>query len=268
MSVTTQPTVITEITRPSPPAHFTSLDAWLDEGRELRKYGKGLTQQGEVLRRNSGVLQWDIGDWLLKGEVGVEKKALKPTAFKKRALEITGYRSWGSLKNLMTIARQVKESRRRDGRQGRKFLSYAIHVEAANFGDEKQEWLLEKADEGVPWSLHSDGTHPPFSVREFKKFIARMQELGELPKGATDKPRKKDSSGQQILKLQVSDTDYEYFSRLSLALDPKLPTGEPKPEAALRWCADGYVREHKAEIMEKIAAAQPWREKIHGHTKS
>lgn len=93
-----------------------------------------------------------------------------------------------------------------------------------------------------------------------------MQELGELPTGAKDKPRKK-TSNREILKLIVSTSDYEYFSRLSLALDTTLPTDEPRPEIALRWCAEQYVREHKSEIMEKVAAAQPWREKIHGHIK-
>src|SRR5947207_2642339 len=111
-----------------------SLEEWLHKGRELVRHGKDLANQEDRQ-------QWDIGDWLIKGkDSGVEKtKVLKTRSFKRHALEITRRKSWGSLKNLMTISRQVGPSRRRDGREGRTFLSYAVHVEAAKFDAKTQE---------------------------------------------------------------------------------------------------------------------------------
>jgi hypothetical protein len=234
------------------------LEAWMDRGRELAKHGKHLANQEDCR-------QWDIGDWLTVGEDdGVKKKVLKLRAFKKHAMEITKYKSWGSLKNLMTTARNVPESRRRDGRKGRKFLSYATHAEAAKF-DEKQEWLLEQADNGNPrCGMHRDGTHPPYSVREFKKFIVRMQEQGDLPK--TGVKRKKLSPKGQKLQVWVSEAHYEFLNHLSLALGPPYsrqpksdsysPIDEPLPEAALLWCAEQYAKENKTVLKAKIAADQ------------
>lgn len=244
---------------------YFSLEAWLDEGRYLANYEKELKDQDDALRRRKGVFQWDIGDWLLKGVDGGVKKR----AFKKHALQITGYKNVGSLKNLMTISRQVPESRRHDGRQGRKFLSYAVHVEVAKFDGETQERLLEIADEGdprLPYTElpYSESAHRPFSVRRFRQHIAFMQDLGELPKTGKEKVKKKQPGC--TLKVWVSDVNHEHFCRLSLALGPTYAKrsynslgrsiDEPKPEDALFWCAQQYIKEHKAEVLEMIAKDQ------------
>jgi hypothetical protein len=232
------------------PAIYFSLETWLLRGSELIKHGKRLEEQEDCR-------QWDIGDWLISGEEsGVRTKAIKEKAFKKYALEITKYNSWGSLKNLMTIARRVPdgpESRRRDGREGRKFLSYAIHVEVAKFDDETQEQLLE----------HAEKEHS--SVRLFKNYIARAQDIGHLPKIGKVKLKKPTSKGYK-LQVFVTDVDYTHFCRLSLALGPPhakrsfnsigRSLDEPMPEAALFWCAVQYVKEHKAELLERVAQDQ------------
>ena len=244
------------------PAFYFSPDAWLLEGVELIKHGRRLAEQDSCR-------QWDIGDWLLKGWFATEKKLFKKREYKKQVKRITG-RSWGGLRNLMTIARQVPESRRRDGREGRNFLSYAIHVEAAKFDDETQEKLLKFADSGNRSRLHSDGTHARFSVRDFKQFIAREQDLGYLPKIGKVKLKKPTPKGYS-LKVWVSEENYGHLCRLSLALGPsysKQTTNtlgrreyEPLPESALFWCAVKYMSEHKAELLDRVAKDQAERAK-------
>src|SRR2546426_2513324 len=128
------------------PADLT-IETWLDEGRELIKEEKELKGEARKFGRTHDILQWKIGDWMIEGEDdGVKKKRFKDKAFKRKAVEITK-RPWGSLKNLMSVARHVPESRRRDGREGRKFLPYSLHVEVAKFDAEKQEELLQLAEE-------------------------------------------------------------------------------------------------------------------------
>src|SRR5712671_3727984 len=77
-----------------------------------KSYGKHLTKA-------KGNMLWDLGDWLLEGEHGLEGAELK-----KHATKITGY-SWGNLKNYMWVSRSIPKSRRRDE------LTYSHHREVA-----------------------------------------------------------------------------------------------------------------------------------------
>jgi hypothetical protein len=108
-----------------------SVENWLEEGRGLMNDAKDWEGQSSNVRRTQGALQWKIGDWLIQGEDSVKKKVLKDEAFIRHAVKVTKYR-WGSLKNIMTIARQVSESRRRDGREGRKFTTYPTSDDTSN----------------------------------------------------------------------------------------------------------------------------------------
>ncbi len=252
------------------PAICFSTDAWLDEGKELEKYDKDLENRADLL-------QWDIGDWLLKGEEGgVKTKALKAKDFQKYALKITKRKSWGVLKNLKSVAANVEESRRRDGREGRKFLSYSMHVEIAKFDDEKQEELLQIAEEGYHSFSYDPKVHASFSppapqkvvsVSDLQRTIAIMQERGELPMTPAQKRRKEKAKEKwQALKIRISDDSYKQLERLSNAKYGK-PYGwrgrsKQFERACLQqvstfvsWMAAEYYKEHRAELEAMVAGS-------------
>jgi len=229
------------------PAIYFSVGEWLDEGRELVKHGKYLANQ-ESCR------QWGIGDWLLKGEGGVQARALRTKEFKRQALKITRYKSWGALKNLMTISRRVPESRRRDGREGRQYLAYSIHQEIAKkFDDEEtQERLLDFAAKGVERCVGRPEdwrSGLPMPVRILQRHIREMQDCGELPKTGKDRHRKKALEGHILLKIWVPNT---FHSKLRAWAEFKFK----KSSAAkmLAWLAEEYFKEHKADL-EALSAA-------------
>lgn len=150
------------------------------------------------LLRAHGQMQWDIGDHLIEGE---DQGKLAEADLKRHALAATQNRwAWKTLRNFKVTARAIPPSRRRDGHDGRREVSYSIHAEIAKFKDaETQERLLEMAATG--WSLapgadyletarftRKDGSEDfrahvqiPMTVEDLKARIKDMQNKGELP---------------------------------------------------------------------------------------
>jgi hypothetical protein len=233
-----------------------SVENWLAEGRNLMQDVKALDSNTSAASRTHGALQWKIGDWLIYGEEeGKKKKVFRGTGFKRKACEITKY-TWGSLKNMMTIARQVKESRRRDGLDGRKFLPYALHVEVAKFGDEKQEEYLAVAEKNKRYR----------SARELKKLIVRNEEWlrkmefsrkqsrGEIPQTEVYN----DGKGKvTVLNLKIDDREYELLKKLC-AIKYGVSFGNAAVARKyvakfLNWASSEYFKEHQADLDKMLA---------------
>jgi hypothetical protein len=128
-------------------------------------------KHGKYLSQARGLMQWDIGDWLIEAEV---HGRLEQAKLREEATFITGL-EWGTLKNLMWVSRRIPASRRRDD------LSYSHHREVAKFDEANQEMLLDRVTKGLP------RVHNPRSVASLKTVISRWQKDGTLPQ--TRKPR-------------------------------------------------------------------------------
>jgi hypothetical protein len=251
------------------PAVWFSTDGWLDKGQELTKYGKALKSKNDELTNRQGVLQWDIGDWLLEGkDGGVATKVLSHKKFKRHALEITGYKNWKSLENLMTVCRRIPdgpESRRRDGREGRPFLAYSIHCVAAKWEDaEPQIRVLDLAAEGeLKGSVQRGWTRVPMAVRTLERLVRVKQKQGELPltdgdKRLEAKRQKARPEGYTLVKILVPNALY---SRLSFLSGYGLTEGHFKeryesPTRLFVFFASQYAKEHRAEIDAHVQAVQ------------
>jgi hypothetical protein len=235
-----------------PPIWF-SVDHWDAEADELFKYGDALAKKKQQLADKEGTRQWDIGDWLLRGDVGATKcniKGFKSKAFKKRAMEKSKARNWGSLKNLMSVAAGLPESLRHDGREGRPYLPYSLQIEVAKFrGDEDtQRRLLEMAHEG-------HGHRIP-SVRDFRKTIAHMQKQKMLPIPAGQKQKKAVPEGHILLKIMVPNTVLADLKRWSV-----YKFKATRPASMLSFCAAEYIKQHRSDLDAIAAEAEAaWQE--------
>lgn len=214
---------------------------WLELGQELMKVN-------DFTQHSARALQWDIGDWLVEGEdEGITRKALKTKEFKRHALRITKYKSWGALKNLMTIVRRVPESRRRDGREGRKYLSFTIHQEIAKkFREEEhQEKLFEIAENADRWI---GDKHKVMSTRDLQRKIQVLQSDGELPKTAFDK---KIPEGQKLT-MYINSKDFTTLERWAAAKYGS----RYRVAQMVMWMAAEYSKDHRVEIEEMCIAVE------------
>src|SRR5438093_1122525 len=132
------------------------------ERQQWREYGKYLMQHDRNLDKQRDNLPWEVGDWLTEGVRG----GLKPRMLKREVRAITGKYSWNTLNNFMTVSKNVEPSRRRET------LDYSIHVLIAKFSPADQDRLLDLAEKGDPYGVHSDGTYQRYAVRSFKDLIA------------------------------------------------------------------------------------------------
>jgi hypothetical protein len=169
---------------------------------------------GKHLTEAKTVLLWDLGDWLIEGEYGLEGEELKELATK-----ITGY-SWGNLKNYMWVSRSFPKSRRRDK------LTYSHHREVAKkeFDEVTQDNLLDSAIKGdlsLKGSVH-------WSVRKLKTKIKHGQDKGWLPRSEKDKTKDSPFGGKPeplgpgrhqdpVLEVRICQKDHEFLMDLARA---------------------------------------------------
>ncbi len=260
----------TEVLQPKlldPPAPKFRADRWEDDGKELMKQNK------DVARRGSHI-QWEIGDWLLEGDKGVQKKVLRSKEFKRKALKITKYKNWRVLLSLMKVCRRVPESRRRDGRDGRPFLDFSIHQEIAKKFEAEaiQESLLNEAAKGQvrKGGAPGESIRVPMSVRRLQAIITEKQEKGELPFTADHIKRKEKlkkkalAEGYTLVKILVPN---DFYSRLSFLSGYGLTEGHFKeryetPARLFAFFASQYAKEHKAEIDAHVQAVREEHRKL------
>jgi len=99
-----------------------SFEQWEAAGRELMQMGRAW--------------QWWVGDWVLYGEQNYGEKYAQ-------AIELTGM-EYGTLANVISVARKVDSSRRRED------LSWSHHVEVAPLPPREQDkWLDRAREEGM-----------------------------------------------------------------------------------------------------------------------
>jgi hypothetical protein len=225
---------------------------WLESGRDLLKHE-------DFTNHLNRCMQWDIGDWLIIGEEnsGPKKKPMKTKEYRRNALSVAGggrYKSWGSLKNLMSVARNVPESVRRDGREGRRFLDYNIHVIVAPFNADVQDQLLSEAESALAWSnpqsqdtdatpLIINGRKVRFSVKTFRDYVAVKQKKGELPACMSGRRvvrlKPSDATKGSYVKVFVNFENYEQLRCVSVGSKGgvKLVKGDGYPHGE-RWVVD------------------------------
>lgn len=104
---------------------------WRERGHELRK-------TANLGKWRADKRQWLLGDWLIAGEVH-----FKQAKFRHEARNITGY-PWGTLKNLIWVAKAFPPSRRRDK------LSWSHHREVAHLPVAKQDEYLDTCNGNQP----------------------------------------------------------------------------------------------------------------------
>src|SRR5713226_9319973 len=163
--VTTQPRFFEDDTTPF------NLEVWRWTGQRLGKAYREVDQPTEVDRDRSKYandLKWEIGDWLLDGEKGLNNK---PVKLKREAVKATGYK-WGTLKNLKSMAAKFPPSLRSDS------LSWSHHLQVAPLELHIQKELLDLAGS------------KKFSVNELRREITGRRKKGTLPKST--KPERKD----------------------------------------------------------------------------
>jgi hypothetical protein len=87
---------------------------------------------GQQLQRMGRAWQWWIGDWVRYGEQRYGEKYAQ-------AIELTGL-EYGTLANIISVARRVDTSRRREN------LSWSHHAEVASLEPPEQQAWLERAE--------------------------------------------------------------------------------------------------------------------------
>jgi hypothetical protein len=141
---------------------------------DLKEFAKSTSETKSA----QGERQWELGDLLLYGQ---EQGKLKEKVLRKNVLQSTGYKDWGSLKNIMSVARRFPPARRRDGRNGTTALSFAHHAEVVKFDEATQEKLL---DLSVTVGVRPGDSWPR---AELIKHIKAEQKAGRLPQTGKQK---------------------------------------------------------------------------------
>jgi hypothetical protein len=197
-------------------------EEWAAEGKEL----------GRAKDRD----KWEIGEWLIRGEV---RGRMAQKELQKEATKATGL-PWGSLKNCKWIAGTFEKSRRRDE------LSYEHHAIVAAFDEKTQDELLERAVKGDPRKK----SHEPWSTGELKKAIKRMREHGTLPK-LNKKPKLENTTGTDadqkvVIEGKVNRKIHDFLRELAAA------RGVKTPEALIWEMAIAYFRENKDKLQAEV----------------
>src|SRR6266704_5888189 len=197
---------------------------WERIGEELKSASKKLTDQ----------LMWDIGDWLLEGEV---RGKLQERELRKHAERITG-RAWPTIKNYKMYSKKFPASRRREA------LTYSLHVLVAKFDEAKQENQLDMAS---AWQLQHK---KPLAVRPFEKEIERLQRTGMIPQNKdTGSSNGKEPEPHEWIKLRLPQKDYDFVRRLAFAV-----YGTHTPDTLIWEIVRKYWTKHKDEIKSKLEA--------------
>ena len=96
-----------------------TFEQWADAGRDLLRMGRAVN--------------WWLGDWILYGERRYGEMYAD-------AIDLTGL-EYGTLANIVRVARHVESSRRREQ------LSWSHHVEVAALSPAEQDEWLRRADQ-------------------------------------------------------------------------------------------------------------------------
>lgn len=153
-------------------SHLFDRKHWKRQGEELVRAHKSLTDQW----------QWDVGDWLLLGEVFGRLNYDDDKELRSDVEKITE-RAWQTIKNYKVVSKAFPKpsSLRRDG------ISYSIYPLLTKFHDPADK---EKAlDRAVELKAQNRLT-----IKGFEKEIERMQREGQLPQD------EKNISGEQNTK--------------------------------------------------------------------
>jgi hypothetical protein len=195
---------------------------------------KALANTTSDSRRQVGETQWQLGELLLYGQ---KQGKLKEKAFKKNALQATGYKNWGSLKNIMWVVSRFPEARRRDGRNGTTALSFVHHAEVVKFDEATQEKLLDMA---VTVGVRPGGSWPR---TELVKYIKDEQKAGRLPQTGNQKGNGSPTEATKTLKIEISEKQFDSLAKLAKA---KWDTRDAAK--MFRWMASQYAKEHEEEL--------------------
>jgi len=130
-----------------------ALENWMLQGKGL---ARDLKAHGKETEKGEGQLLWELGDWLIHGEV---HGRLGKSKLRKTATAATGYK-WTYLKNLKVVSRAIPPYRRRNG------LSYSIHRELCPADEATQERLLTEA-------LNQQIAGGRVSVRDIRKEVKK-----------------------------------------------------------------------------------------------
>jgi hypothetical protein len=172
-----------------PYAHLADLsdlfdrDHWRRQGQEIDRANKGLTDRW----------QWDIGDWLLLGEVFGR---LTDEQLKLDAEKITK-RAWKTLKNYKVVSRAFPKpsSLRRDG------LSYSLYPLLTKFRDPAHK--AKAINHAEDLQSHNKKR---LTVDEFKKEINRLQRAKLLPPDEGDSQNgggEQNGTGEVTIKIEA-----------------------------------------------------------------
>lgn len=208
-----------------------ALENWMLQGKNL---AHDLKAHGKDTEKGEGQLLWELGDWLIHGEVHGKLGKLK---LRRTATAATGYK-WSYLKNLKVVSRAIPSYRRRNG------LSYSIHREVCPADEATQERLLTDAAQ-----QQAKGT--PISVREIRKEVRKQ--IGSIGiKGSKLAAAKTGGTGE-VVKIELSMQNYNYLDSL---LNDFSCGGRYMVGDLMFDIVANYVKQHSAEIKARRAAHQ------------
>jgi hypothetical protein len=166
---------------------------WEQQGKAI---AEELRKESAVSDKNEGKALWQIGDWLLRGEIELKYGDRK---LRNEACYITG-RAWGTLKNYKSMAKLFTEDRRRPN------VSWTIHKELLTIKDleEQEKWL----DAAEKWNLKGS---KHMSVEDLRKMIGR-----NVPSHKRRQPK----DDRKNITLPLGDANREIFLELAAMYEP------------------------------------------------
>jgi hypothetical protein len=207
---------------------------------------KAIAGQRKKLDEKEDDVRWLLGDWLVEGvDAGI-----KPKRLKKHVLEVTGLQQASkTLDNLMRVSRAVKTPLRRVK------LCWSMHEAVAKFDAETQVKLLDEAEHGreekLLWNAERGMKWPTdvrYSVRGFRKYIAKAQEFGQIPRvGEASAAKPNAEPKYQTISLRLSLANGNYLEDLADATNAT--SVEDMILTLLRRC----ITENKEEFQGEIA---------------
>jgi hypothetical protein len=213
-----------------------AIENWTLQGRSLARELKAF---GKDTEKSEGKLLWELGDWLINGELDGKMGKDK---LRKCAVAATGFK-WNYLKQLKVVSRAIPPSRRRND------LSYSMHREVCPADEATQERLLTEA-------ARRQATRDPMSVREIRKEVKKQ--IGSIGSKGSSLLQKKMGGAGEIVKIALSMENYNQLYRLQRDFNCGGNVGD-----VMFLIVRTYIKQNSSEIKARRAeyerAMEEWR---------